>query len=384
MLNNIKVARVATVPSFLDSHLREQMKHLSSAGFQVSAVSSIAGDWLRLQNEKELECIRLNITRKISPIRDIISLAKLYWLFKTNKFDIVHSTTPKAGLLCAIAGWLARTPVRLHTFTGQVWATKKGRLRALLIFLDKLIVHLNTQCYTDSNSQLQFLLDQGIGNKSPLKVLAHGSLAGVNLDQFNRQKWKNGNTELRNELSISHNDFVLIFVGRLSKEKGIFELIQAYKKLKKRYNELHLILAGPCEEVATQQALKLWESISNLHYIGHTGTPEKYLSISNLLCLPSYREGFGTVVIEAAAMAVPTVGTNITGLNDAIVNGVTGLQVEPNDAFSLELAIDKLIKDRALCERLGQQALERCQNNFNASHISESLTKEYNYLIKRY
>jgi glycosyltransferase involved in cell wall biosynthesis len=383
MDKSIKVARVATVPFFLDHQLRQQMEHLLALGFDVTAVTSSTGDWDGLLQVNNLQCIKLDIAREPSLFKDVVSLFKFYRLFKSQGFDIVHSTTPKAGLLCALAAFAAKTPVRLHTFTGQTWATKKGIGRWILRILDQFVVWLNTQCYADSESQRQYLIRENIGDKTSIKVLGKGSLAGVDFKRFNRRDWLSAEKNIHHELNISNESFVVTFIGRLSREKGVFELVDAFEILKKKYNNLILVLIGPCEELSVEVKLEVWKNLSGLHYVGATNTPERYLSVSHLLCLPSYREGFGTVVIEAAAMEVPTLGTNITGLCDAIEDNVTGILVPPKSVSALHVALDELIGDRALCRHLGLQAFERCQRDFDATNLSDFVAKEYNTLIHR-
>ena len=377
MKKKLKIARVATVPFFLDHQLGQQMEDLVKNGFEVTAIASPGSGWERMESTDKLDCIPLAIARNPSPFKDLVSLFKLYRLFKSQKFDIVHSTTPKAGLLCALAARLAKVPVRLHTFTGQTWVTKKGIARFVLRFFDKFIVWLNTQCYADSLSQRDFINSEGIGDHRTIKVLGNGSLSGVDLKRFSRENWLNKRSTIHQELEVNNNDFIIIFVGRLSREKGIFELMEAFETLQKKYNELHLFLVGPCEEKQVEAKLEQWRFLPGVHCVGNTNVPERYLSVSDILCLPSYREGFGTVVIEAAAMGLATVGSKINGLSDAVEDGVTGILTEVMNANSLQDALEKLIQDKTLCKRLGEQAFERCQRDFDSVYMSQLLIKEY-------
>jgi len=378
MKNKIKVARVATVPFFIDNQLRKQMEQLIGIGFDVTAVSSY-GDWGRLEKIIGLKCIKVNIARVPSLFKDIISVYELFRLFKRSGFDIVHSTTPKAGLVCAIACRLAGTSISLHTFTGQTWATKRGVSRSFLKWVDRLILTFMTQCYADSESQRQFLISEGVGDKQRIKVLGQGSLAGVDFERFDRNLWKIKAKKLKSELGIGENDFVLIFVGRLTREKGVLELLNAYQMLREKYDQIHLIMVGPLEDFQLEENAKL----PNVHFVGETKIPEKYLAISNLLCLPSYREGFGTVVIEAAAMEVPAVGSDITGLRDAIHNQETGILVEPMDITALMCEIEALIINKLRCNELGKKAYARCLEYFEAKKVSELVANEYLEQIKR-
>lgn len=206
-------------------------------------------------------------------------------------------------------------------------------------------------------------------------------MAGVYLERFNIDKWEPYKQTLLNDLGLLSTDFVIIFVGRLSREKGVFELIDSVNQLKQIYKNLKLILIGRCEEAEVERYLKEWEGSKYIKYIGETNTPEKYLSISNLLCLPSHREGFGTVVIEAAAMSVPTLGSNITGLVDAIEDGVTGLLVEPDNVSELKSGLNTLILNRAMTIEMGKQAYARCRMLFDSKIISELVVSEYLFLF---
>lgn len=377
MSKKLKVARVVTIPFFLDNQLRHQIKYLVDNGLDVTAVASSTGDWSRLQAIDGLACMPIDIARAPSPIKDLISLVRLYRLFKKESFDIVHSATPKAGLLCAIAGRCANIPIRLHTFTGQIWVNKKGFSRWLFRSIDRLILKLNTQSYADSEGQKQYLLSEGIGSDQSIKVIGSGSLAGVDMNRFNCHHWKDDKADVLAGLGIKDNDFVVTFIGRLAQDKGIVELVAAFNELQKKYESFHLILIGPCEEKGIEGKLSAWKKISRLHYIGASTEPEKYLAISNLLCLPSSREGFGTVVIEAAAMKVPTLGSNIYGLTDAIQANLTGVLVEPKSEKLLYDALEKLVTDKEYCKSLGEKAFKRCENKFDSSIVSELLKYEY-------
>jgi glycosyltransferase involved in cell wall biosynthesis len=377
-MKKIQVARVSTVPFFIDSQLRTQLRQLIEEGFGVTAIAS-EGDWQHLQKVAGLKCVKTTIARAPALITDIVSVFKLFKLFKEHNFDIVHSTTPKAGLVCAIAAKLAGTQVILHTFTGQTWVTKKGLNRFFLKQIDKLILVLMTQCYADSESQKQFLISEGVGDNHGIKVLGQGSLAGVDLERFNKVCWKSRESEIKTKLDIRDNDFVITFIGRLTRDKGVFELIEAFKILRKKYQDIHLLFVGPYES----DNVKRRNEDQNVHFLGETKTPEKYLSISSVLCLPSYREGFGTVVIEAAAMRVPAIGTKITGLEDAIQHQETGLLVKPRNVADLMMQIEKLILDRSYCVELGEKAYERCVANFQSQQMSRFIAEEYlEYIAK--
>jgi len=378
---SIKIARVSTVTFFLDHQLRHQIQDHLNEGMEVTAIASSGGNWAGLESVEKLKCIKLDIARAPAPLKDLVSTYKLYRLFRKEHFDIVHSTTPKAGLLCSIAGYLARTPIRMHTFTGQTWATKTGLSKWLLRFMDKIIVLLNTQSYADSHSQRNFLINEKVGSDHSILTLGDGSLAGVDLSRFNADVWNDQKVSILKELGIEPDDFVILFIGRLSKEKGIYELINAFLKLQKTFKKVRLILLGPCEEKAVEEKLQEWTCFSSIDYLGPTEIPEKYFSIANLLCLPSYREGFGTVVIEAAAMRVPTLGTNITGLKDAVEDGVTGMLVQPNNTDELYEAMNIFVHDQTLSRQMGKAAYGRCKKVFDSTEVSRLVAEQYRILL---
>lgn len=375
MTVKLKIARVSTVPFFMDNQLSGQIEYLINQEHQVFVVTSPDGDWGRLNYIDGLKKVPIRIHRRPAPFADFLSAVKLFCLFRREKFDVVHSYTPKAGLLCAIVARLANVPLRLHTFTGQQWSTQSGFSRWLLKQMDKIIVKLSSQSYADSFTQREFLEDERVAKDGEVTVLGKGSLAGVNLERFSRELLQPDS--VRKELGLESDDVVITFVGRLNREKGVSELLDAYKLLIKENSNVHLILVGPTEDLDLDEEIRSLGKSSNLHVIGPTSVPEKYLCITDIFCLPSYREGFGTVVIEAAAMGVPTVGSDIPGLRDAVVDGETGLLVKPKDTRALYSSLQRLINDRNYCEELGRNAKMRCVKNFSSNKVSELVAEEY-------
>ena len=199
-LNGVDIVIVSTVPFFLVNQLSSHIYNLKDKGMRVTLVTSAGEELQEFINDDSIQVIIIEIPRKIHPWADLKALFLLIKLFAQRKFTIMHSTTPKAGLLCAIAAKITGVPVRLHTFTGQVWATKTGLMKQLLQFFDKTIVQLNTHCYTDSPSQREFLIDSGIAKKNKLSTSGKGSLAGVDLKRFSQQRFSK---EFKNNLKKS-------------------------------------------------------------------------------------------------------------------------------------------------------------------------------------
>jgi glycosyltransferase involved in cell wall biosynthesis len=352
----------------------------------VSVITSNEPELALLEGLEGITCVPVDIPRSIAPWRDLKALISLYLFFRREHIQIAHSTTPKAGLLTALAAFFAGVPVRLHTFTGQPWVSMHGAKKWLLRSSDKLIGMLNTRCYADSESQRKFLIAQGIMEARRLYVLGSGSLAGVDVRRFDRGRFSNSQCEsLRRTLKIPDDAPVLLFVGRITVDKGVRELLQAYHHIKAVASAAHLVLVGNLDTesgVGGKISVEDIERLPGAHFAGYTEAPEVYMAIADILCLPSYREGFGTVVIEAAAMGLPTVGTDIYGLSDAVVNGETGLLVAPRNAAALAEALEKLLADKTMRTRIGAAAQQRAWAIFDAEDVNKQVVDEYCALLK--
>jgi len=380
-LLNVRVARVSTVAFFVVSQLKRQIELLSASGAQVTVVTGGGSEMASLEAIPGINCVTIDIPRSISPWRDLLALLRLYLFFRRGHIDIAHSTTPKAGLLTAIAAFLAGVPIRLHTFTGQPWVNMKGVRRSLIRGGDRLIGKLNTRCYADSEGQRQFLVEQGIIDDKQLFVIGAGSLAGVDGERFNPARFSNEELiATRQTLDIPENAPVILFVGRITADKGVHELLEAFREIKARQSRAHLVFVGRFDSdsgIKGEICQDKIDSIRDTHIVGHTECPEAYMAIADILCLPSYREGFGTVVIEAAAMEVPTVGSDIYGLADAVVNGETGILVPPRDSAALARAMSILLADEEQRVKMGCAARQRSRMLFDANLINGQLIEEY-------
>jgi len=347
----------------------------------VSVITNMRGKENFLDNiSDEVNIIDIPIKRNINLFYDFYVLFLLIILFHKNKFSLVHSISPKAGLLTAIAAWVVRSPNRLHTFTGQVWSTKKGASKWLLKSLDKLIIVLNTSILVDSNSQKEFLINEKLINEDSALVLGKGSLSGVDLQRFkpsNKQK-----ELLRKKLNISNNDIVFLFVGRLKKDKGIFELVKAFKSVSKNNINTTLLIVGPDEDNLVDKLTDILDlSVEYTRFIDFTKTPEIYMMASDVFVIPSYREGFGSVVIEAGACGVPSIGSDIYGLSDSIKDGETGLLIPVKSKKDLEGAMIKLLENDNIRIKMGSMALKHAQDNFSQDMMTLLLIDFYKSII---
>lgn len=323
------------------------------------------------------EVITLPIRRKISPWSDLRTLAAMVRLFRERRFDAVHSFSPKAGLLATIAGRIAGVPVRIHTYTGQVWMTRSGIMRSLLAAADRTIARFATHLLADSPSQLRVLLELGIvRDAGKCRVLGAGSLSGVDPARFRPDAA--ARAAVRGELGIAPDATVFLFLGRLTRDKGVLDLAQAFASLAAVRPAAILLLVGPDEEQVRPKIESICRAhAGNLRFAGYTRTPERYVAAADALCLPSYREGFGAVIIEAAAAGIPATGSRIYGITDAIIEGATGLLHTPADANDLAEKMEMLMKDPALRERLGTRARQRAVDEFSQQRLTQALLDYY-------
>jgi len=323
-----KIALVVSTPSTFNSFYRNHIIVLSQ-NFNVTLIANFNLSECDIDNVKK---IHVEIQRKPSLISDVKVLFDLIRLFKKEKFEVVHSTTPKAGLLTQIAGKLARVKFRIHTFTGQVWATKTGYKREILKKLDSLIAVSATHLLADSFTQRDFLEDQDVVPKNKIQVLGLGSISGINTDKFRPLKTDN----LREELNISKESFLYLYLGRLNRDKGILDLLAAFEKVYSKNPNTYLLLVGRDEEQLVPIIEKHYLFKKSISYLNFTKQPEKFMSMADVFCIPSYREGFGSVVIEAAACKTPSIGSNIYGLSDSIEDGKSGLLFKVGNSEDLK------------------------------------------------
>ena len=380
MTRRLRVCRLATVQVTFATLLPAQIQLIVNAGIDLTLVSSAGEHFTPFFDDPSLHCYTLQVSRKIDYLHDLPSLFRLIHFFRREKFNIVHSSTPKAGLLTALAGKLAGVPIRIHTYTGQVWVEMKGPARKFMCSVDWLIGVLNTHTYADSFSQREFLIRERIVDSRKITVLEYGSISGVDLTRFDPVKLAPYRALIRRQLGISERALIIVFVGRVTRDKGVVELLEAFEQLCRKYNDLHLVFVGPLESERDPLPKKILDVIPGnaiIHFIGFTSQPETYLAAADIFCLPSYREGFGSVVIEAAAMNLPSVATTVTGLVDAVVDNETGLLVPPKDSKALAEALAVLIDSPDTRYRMGHAARQRALSQFDAAKVNQAMVDEY-------
>lgn len=309
------------------------------------------------------------LERKISPWNDLSALFILSRLFWRERFEIVVTVVPKAGLLGMLAAWLTRVPRRVHIFQGEVWASRRGPLRWLLKTIDGLTARLATHVLVVSASELAFLENEGVVPIGKAKVLGPGSICGVDTERFKADPI--ARAQIRQKFGIPERAIVCVFLGRLTFDKGLVELVKAFVLIASRQTDLWLLLAGPDEEKMRIRLRELVPDEMNqrMLFSEFTQNPEQILAASDFLCLPSYREGFGMVIIEAAAVGVPAIGTRIHGITDAIEDGQTGLLVPLGDVEALAKAITLWCENPQELALYSKAARERVISKFEQQKI---------------
>jgi glycosyltransferase involved in cell wall biosynthesis len=374
----VLAATPLTVHFFLKPHLVEFSRH-----FDVTLACNPKNDAYLPPLDLPVHQIAVGIERKISPLRDLITLFELIKLFRRERFDLVVSVVPKAGLLGMSAAFLAGVSCRVHIFQGEVWASRRGFMRGLLKSMDKLTAKLATHVLAVSPSEKQFLEEQGVARPGQIRVLGSGSISGVDMLRFRPDM--EARSSIRQARAIPDDAVVCLFLGRLTADKGVFDLVQAFALCAKSNPRLWLILVGPDEDGVGHLLLStlVGEAAGRVIVEGFTHTPERYIAAADFLCLPSYREGFGMVVIEAAAVGIPSIGSRIYGVSDAIVEDETGLLVPAGDAPKLATALARLARNDALRARLASAGRMRIENEFRQEKVVAGYVNYFRELLNR-
>ena len=373
-----KLCFVATIPAALFAFMKENIQ-ASLEMWSVIVVSNPLN--VELLRDLDAPHFPLSIQRKVSPWLDFLVLVQLTFLLHREHVDLVHSITPKAGLLSMLAGYMARIPHRLHTFTGQVWANKRGWKRGILKIFDKLIVSFATHVLVDSPSQLDFLVSEGILTRRKGIVIGHGSICGVNPNRFSPNSQVKD--VIRLELKVNKDSIVVLFLGRLNRDKGVLDLADAFTKILQYRHDVILLLVGVEEDVLFSQIQEIcstWKD--SLRHVSFTSVPERYMAAADILCLPSYREGFGQVIIEAAASGIPTVASNIYGISDAVEDCETGILFPKGDVFALKDSLLALIEDEVLRKKMGEAGRDRALKLFSSREVTREMLDLYDRIMR--
>jgi glycosyltransferase involved in cell wall biosynthesis len=378
----MKLIRITTVPQSLRGLLRGQLRFLSGY-FEVIGVSSSGKDLENVRKDEGIRVVPVEMRRRIAPVRDLVALWQLYCLFRKERPLIVHSITPKAGLLSMIAAKMAGIPIRMHTFTGLIFPTQRGFFQKLLIWMDRLLCVCATNVYPEGNGVKNDLIKFRITPK-PLKVLANGSVNGIDSSFFDPSLYTLDQRQaLRRELNVSADDFVFLFVGRLVSDKGINEMVEVFNEISSVYSHVRLLLVGAEEpDLDPLKTETLQRIAANRHIIpvGYQQDVRPYFAISDALVFPSYREGFPNVVMQAGAMGLPSIVTDINGCNEIIIEGRNGTIIPAKDPITLRKKMELFLTDQTLVEKLRVNTRAMVTSRYEQKIVWEALLEEYKSL----
>ena len=379
----LKLFRLTSVPLSLETLLKGQLCFMQ----QYYDVTAICSDRDRLRKVGENEGVKtfhVELTRQITPLKDFKALWKLYQYFRKEKPDIVHTHTPKAGLIGMMAASLANVPCRLHTVAGMPLMEAKGLKRIVLNFTEKLSYKCANKVYPNSKGLYDFIINSKFCPKQKLKIIGNGSSNGIDTTYFSPSLYSSEQKQkLKNELNIPYNVFVFCFVGRLVKDKGINELVQAFIEINTKYQNTKMLLVGPFEQEldpVSAETEKYIQEHPNIILVGFQPDVRPYLAISDIFVFPSYREGFPNVVMQAGAMELPCIVTDINGCNEIIEDGTNGLIIPSKNKEQLQEKMKLLIEDTGLRNHLKKNTRKMITSRYEQKIVWETLLREYKNL----
>jgi len=359
-----------------------------SAYFQVIGVSSPGETLMEVAKQEGVTTIAIPMTRSITPVKDLKALWQLYRLFKKERPQIIHTHTPKAGLLGMMAGRVARIPIRMHTVAGLPLMESKGFKKKMLEFTERLTYSCATSIYPNSKNLANFIIKKKYCHPGKLKVLGNGSSNGIDMEFFKLNPDSISSAdELKKKWNVTENHFVFLFVGRLVKDKGIEELIDAFTRLKQTQTSIKLLLVGPFEEELdpiSGKAKQIIEQDTDIIHVGFQQDIRPYLALSQVLTFPSYREGFPNVPMQAGCFNLPSIVTDINGCNEIIVHGKNGLIIPVKDADALHRSMLALMTDVPLYLNLKANARKMILDRYEQNKFWGILLDEYHDQLKKY
>ena len=385
-----KLIRITTVPLSLKVLLKGQLRFMASNGFDVKGVSSEGEELKEVRENEGIMMKVINMSRKITPFQDLKSLWEMWNFLRKERPQIVHTHTPKAGIIGMLAARLAGVPYRLHTVAGLPLMEATGIKRKILNFVEKLTYSSATRVYPNSKGLYDFILQNNFTQSNKLKIIANGSSNGIDTAFFSPdQVSETERVTLREKLNIQPDDFVFVFVGRIVSDKGINELIKAFSQLQTTENNeltgIKLLLVGGLEsdlDPLNPETLAEINQNKDIISVGFQQDVRPFFAISDALAFPSYREGFPNVVMQAGAMGLPSIVSDINGCNEIIVEGENGLIIPPKNVEKLKEKMLTLAKDKNLYTKLKKNSRRMIENRYEQSVVWNALLEEYEGLLQ--
>jgi glycosyltransferase involved in cell wall biosynthesis len=356
---------------------------MKANGFEVIGISSAGDALIEVSQKEEIKVIAINMSRKITPISDFLSVYKLYKQIKKEKPIIVHSHTPKAGIVTMLAAKIANVPIRLHTVAGLPLMEAIGIKRKVLNIVEKITYACATKVYPNSKGLYNFIVEEKLASSRKLKIIANGSSNGIDTSYFSLDSISEQQiNEIRVKLNIKSKDFIFIFVGRMVGDKGINELIAAFSRFKD--SNLKLLLVGGLEsdlDPLNRETVQEINENENIISVGFQKDVRPYFAISHSLVFPSYREGFPNVVLQAGAMGLPSIVSNINGCNEIIEEGVNGIIIPPKNIESLYVAMKTMVNNEIIRKQLSGNARNLIISRYEQQFVWDALLIEYKSLL---
>lgn len=376
----LKIIRATTVPMTLDVFCKGILRELSFK-YEVIALSSPGEEMSQLVKREKVRSIEIPMCRHISPMRDVVSLWKLVRVFRRERPEMVHSMTPKAGLLCMIAAWWTKVPIRVHTFTGLVWPTETGFKRKLLMLTDRITCACATHIVPEGEGVKKDLLESGITKKA-IKVLGYGNVRGIDMLHFSRRP----EVIEKTQTLLDKDVFTFLFVGRIVRDKGINELCEAFNRLNKKYPQTRLILVGWFEEELdpiSDISKTIIEISKSIVVVGPKYGDDllAYYVASDCFVFPSYREGFPNTVLEAGAMGLPSIVTDINGSREIIVEGKNGTIIPTKNVEELYKAMERMVVEVNWRKTIASNARQMIQDRFERGFVQQQLINFYQEIL---
>lgn len=374
-----KLLRITTVPISLKILLRGQLKFINQH-FEVVGVSSEGHEHKEVRRDEGIRTIKLNMSREITPFQDMVSLVKMIFLILKEKPDMVHTHTPKAGIVGMISSFICRVPHRLHTVAGLPVMEATGKKKKLLLMVEKLTYACATKVYPNSYGLKDYILEHQLTSEKKLKIIGNGSSNGIDTTYFDRTDEVLEKADMIKEKYNLEDKFVFCFVGRVVKDKGVNELLSAFDKLVQECKEARLLIVGGFEnklDPISKESLSILKHNNHILHVGFQNDIRPYLASSDCFVLPTYREGFPNVVLQAGSMGLPSIVTDINGCNEIIKHNKNGLIVKVKDTHELHMAMKNYIKNKNLLKKLRLNIRKDIINKYDKEIFYSYLLKEY-------
>jgi glycosyltransferase involved in cell wall biosynthesis len=377
----MKLLRVTTADISLNGLLKGQLRYLSTY-YEVVGVAANTGRLEQVGEREGIRVIDIPMHREISLSADLKCLWSLYKLFRKERPEIVHTNTPKASLLGMVAGMLARVPHRLYLVTGLRYQGTSGLMRFILMSMERITCLCATKVIPEGNGVKKALITDHITRK-PLEVIHNGNINGIDSDYFSTNAVPSSRNEIRNQLLLKENDFAFIFIGRIVRDKGMNELANVMRSLAQTHPQCKLILVGRFEtelDPLAEGNEAFFKHNSNVRFVGYQSDVRPYLLAADALVFPSYREGFPNVVLQAGAMGLPAIVTDINGCNEIITEGINGTIIPPRDEEALKRAMITFIEEPEKVHNMATKARPLITSRYEQRDVWEALRKMYESL----